>query len=186
MLSGFLEGSPDRLADLEKVPALINQAIQSVDKVIEHTERYRYMEHCAVLGRGLNYATAFEVALKVKELTRIVAEPYSSADFRHGPIATVSPGFPVILVAPSGAISADLSDLFQQLDALHAEQLIISDDPGLLSRSHLPLALPAGIPEWLTPLVAVIPGQLFALRLAVARDLNPDQPVGLKKVTETL
>ena len=70
----------------------------------ERFARYRDREHCVVLGRGYNYATAFEWSLKLKELTYVVAEPYSSADFQHGPIAIVEQGFPIMAVAPSGKV----------------------------------------------------------------------------------
>ncbi len=186
MLSCALEDSPAHWQELDGVPEAIQNTIQLVQPAIRRTERYRYMGHCAVLGRGYNYATAFEVALKIKELTRVVAEPYSSADFRHGPIATVSQGFPVILVAPRGSISPDMNELFEQLRRLKAELVVISDDTALLQGAQLPLGITAGVPEWLSPLVAVIPGQLFALNLAIARGLDPDQPPGLSKVTETL
>jgi glucosamine--fructose-6-phosphate aminotransferase (isomerizing) len=128
----------------------------------------------------------FEVALKIKELTRVVAEPYSSADFRHGPIAMVRDGFPVLLVAPRGAVAGDLRALIEELKELDAEQLIISDDVALLAGAHLALPLPPDTPEWLTPLVAVLPGQLFAMTLAGVKGLDPDHPVGLSKVTETI
>jgi glucosamine--fructose-6-phosphate aminotransferase (isomerizing) len=186
MLSCALENNPARWNELAKVPDSIQQTITGLKDVIRHTERYRYMEHCTVLGRGYNYSTAFEVALKVKELTRIVAEPYSSADFRHGPIATVTQGFPVIMIAPKGSILADLTELFDQLRNLQAELLVISDDENLLKQAALPLRIPSTLPEWLTPLVAILPGQLFALNLAIARGLSPDAPAGLRKVTETL
>ncbi len=186
MLSCALENNPASWQELTKVPGWIRETIQAVQPTIQRTERYRYMGHCAVLGRGYNYSTAFEVALKITELTRIVAEPYSSADFRHGPIATVNQGFPVLLVAPRGSISEDLVDLFSNLRRLKAELVVISDDPALLQGAQLPLPIPAGLPEWLSPLVAIIPGQLFALNLAIARGLDPDQPPGLTKVTETL
>lgn len=186
MLSCALEKNETRWLELEKAPDAIRATLDTVQQTIQHTERYRYMGHCAVLGRGYNYATAFEVALKIKELTRIVAEPYSSADFRHGPIATVTQGFPVILVAPQGSISQDLKELFDQLRRLQAELLVISDDEEMLRDAQLPLRIPTGLPEWLSPLVAVVPGQLFALNLAVARGLDPDRPAGLTKVTETL
>lgn len=186
ILSAHLNKNLANLEEISKIPNLIYEVLSGLDPVIARTERYRYMGHCAVLGRGYNYATAFEVALKIKELTRIVAEPYSSADFRHGPIATVTTGFPVVLIAPSGSISADMDDLFENLKKLHAELIVISDNKNLLNGANLPLKIPSGVPEWLTPLLGVIPGQVFALHLAVARGLNPDQPAGLKKVTETL
>jgi glutamine---fructose-6-phosphate transaminase (isomerizing) len=186
MLSCCLQPGDNRLELLRQIPTAISQTLTNIKTVIERTERYRYMEHCAVLGRGFNYATAFEVALKVKELTRIVAEPYSSADFRHGPIATIYQGFPVILISPAGAVSNDMADLIDHLDRLKAEMIVISDHPGVLEHATLGLPLPPGIPEWLSPLVSVIPGQIFAMHLAVARGLNPDSPEGLLKVTETL
>jgi glucosamine--fructose-6-phosphate aminotransferase (isomerizing) len=185
LLSCSLHPGDDRMEYLKKVPEVMQVALSHLGGLMHRAERYRYMEHCAVIGRGFNYATAFEIALKVKELTRIVAEPYSSADFRHGPIATVSQGFPLILVAPSGAVSHDMLELISNLKGLKAELIVISDDRPAFSGVNFYLPIPSGLPEWLSPLISVLPGQLFALNLAEARGLNPDQPTGLHKVTET-
>ncbi len=100
------------------------------------------MEHCAVIGRGFNYATAYEIALKIKELTHIVAEPYSSADFRHGPIGMVQNGFPVIVAGPSGSVYEDIKDLVKRLIALQCELLVISDRKELLDQADLAMPLP--------------------------------------------
>jgi glucosamine--fructose-6-phosphate aminotransferase (isomerizing) len=186
LLSCSLDDRPARLDDLQRVPEFIEKTFPLLAPSIERVERYRYMEQCAVIGRGFNYSTAFEIALKIKELNRLVCEPYSSADFRHGPVATVSRGFPVFVLAIKGAIHSDLTGLLSELEQLGAELLVISDDQESLAQANLPLPLPPGLPEWLTPLVSVIPGQLFAMRLAVARGLDPDHPAGLTKVTETL
>lgn len=186
LLSVITEGNEDHLRELRTIPEMIERTFISLQDRIRHVERYRYIEQTAVLGRGYNYSTAFEVALKIKELTTIVAEPYSSADFRHGPIATATRGFPVVLIAPRGAISEDMLDLIQRLKQRHAELLIISDEQSILADAHLPLPIPEGLPEWLTPLVAVVPGQLFAYQLTLEKGMNPDQPEGLTKVTETL
>lgn len=186
LFSAWLAGDQDMLAQLGRLPALIESTLAGLQPIMARVERYRYMSHCAVIGRGYNYSTAFEVALKVKELTRTVAEPYSSADFRHGPIAMVRDGFPVILIAPSGQVFADLEDLVTDLRQLDSELLVISDQPALLEQAHLALPLPSGCPEDLSPLVAVIPGQLFSHALAEAKGLDPDHPEGLTKVTETL
>lgn len=185
MLSCSLQPGCDRMEDLGHVPEIMLATLANLNELMYRSERYRYMEQCAVIGRGFNYATAFEIALKVKELTRIVAEPYSSADFRHGPIATVSRGFPLILVAPSGAVSHDMLDLIYGLEGLKPEMIVISDDRQTFSGVNFYLPIPSGLPEWLSPLISVLPGQLFALNLAEARGLNPDQPAGLHKVTET-
>lgn len=185
MLSCHLAGDNERLRELLKIPVYVQKTLDMLQPAINRVERYRYIHECNVIGRGFNYSTAFEVALKIKELTRIVAEPYSSADFRHGPIATVTPGFPVVLIIPSGAVTPDMTDLVQRLEQRQAEMLIISEDQALLAKSRLPLPIPAGLPEWLTPMVTVLPGQLFGMRLAIERGLNADQPEGLTKVTET-
>ena len=186
LFSCQLADDAGRLAQLRRVPDRIEQALGELAAILPRVERYRYMDRCAVLGRGYNYATAFEIALKIKELTRTVAEPYSSADFRHGPIAMVRDGFPVLAVAPGGAAAGDLHALVVDLQKLDSELLLISDDPDLLAQAHLAMPLPSGLPEWLTPLVAVLPGQLFSLALAQVKGLDPDRPQGLKKVTETL
>jgi glucosamine--fructose-6-phosphate aminotransferase (isomerizing) len=173
------------LEQLRELPAWMRHTLQITQAVVGRVERYRYMEQCVVLGRGLNYATAFEVALKIKELTRVVTEPYSSADFLHGPIAMVDGGFPCIVIAPSGKTLPDMRNLYKRLAESHAELLVISDQEDLLAQASLPLRLPPGIPEWLSPCVAVLPGQLFAMHLSAARGLDVDQPEGLLKVTQT-
>jgi glutamine---fructose-6-phosphate transaminase (isomerizing) len=186
LFSCLMEGNNERISELMKAPASIQQTFALLESVIPHVERYCYMEHCAVLGRGYNYSTAFEAALKVKELNRIVAEPYSTADFMHGPIATVHKGFPVFVISPRGAVADDMQELIANLKKIEAELIILSDDQTVLTKANFPLPYASGLPEWLTPLTAVIPAQLFALQLSIEKGFDPDHPVGLKKVTETI
>src|SRR6185369_12273720 len=98
------------------------------------------------------------LALKLKELTYAIAEPYSSADFLHGPLALVEHGFPVIMVAPSGMMLSEIQDFMRTLKQKEAEIITISDDPETLALGRIPLALPHSLPEWLSPLTAIIPG----------------------------
>lgn len=186
MLSAALCDDAAQRQALALVPAWVQQALALDERIARIAERYRYMSHCVVIGRGYNYATAFEWSLKLKELTYLVAEPYSSADFRHGPIAMVERGFPVMAVAPGGKVYADLLELLKRVrQDLQAELLVISDQPEALALAQSPLALPQGIPEWLTPLAAIIPAQLFAYHLTLVRGLNAEQPRTIHKVTET-
>jgi glucosamine--fructose-6-phosphate aminotransferase (isomerizing) len=115
-----------------------------------------------------------------------VAEPYSPADLLHGPVAMIDRGFPALVVAPSGRVLPDLAALMDTLGERRAELILISDDKAQLARARIGLPLPSGVPEWLSPLAAVLPGQLWAVELARARGLDPDHPRGLSKVTETL
>jgi glucosamine--fructose-6-phosphate aminotransferase (isomerizing) len=186
LLSIKLENNSDHLKQLESVPGWMAQTLAGVQPLQTRFERYRYMSHCAMVARGFNYATAFEISLKVKEMTRVICEPYSSADFRHGPVALVTKGFPVMAVAPTGQTVDDMEDLVADLVKLDSELLLITDREPLLAKARLALPLPTNIPEWLTPLVAVLPGQLFAVALAIAKGFDPDRPEGLQKVTETL
>jgi glucosamine--fructose-6-phosphate aminotransferase (isomerizing) len=185
MISAALAGDEEMFAALRTVPEAIRQVVSSAPTICRASERYRYMEACVVVSRGYNYATAYEIALKLKELTYVLAEPYSSADFQHGPVALVEKGFPVIAVVPEGAVTAEMVDFLRRLREREAELVVISAREEVLSLAQTPLPLPEGIPEWLSPMVAVVPGQLFALGLTQARGLDPDQPRGLQKVTRT-
>jgi glucosamine--fructose-6-phosphate aminotransferase (isomerizing) len=185
MLSAALEARESRWKELDGVPDLVEAAVALNSPVDERATRYRYAEQFVVVGRGFNYATAFEVALKMKETSYVLAEPYSPADLLHGPVAIIDRGFPVLLVATSGRVKDDLENLTDLLERRRAELLAISDDPDVLGRARAGLPVPAGVPEWISPMVAVVPGQLFAVALARTRGLDPDQPRGLSKVTQT-
>ena len=186
LFAALWSGDPQHLATLQRVPVLIEGALQAAPEVAQRVERYRYMDRCVIIGRGYNYATSFELALKLKELTYVMATSYSSADFRHGPIATVEAGLPVFLVMPTGATYDDMLDLAKELPQRGAELLVISESGQALSLARTALPLPPGVSEWLSPLTTIIPGQLFALHLALAKGFNPDIPRGLHKVTRTL
>ena len=185
LLSAHLADDAESIAALRRAPELIRQTLSLNSEVERLAERYRYVRNCVVVGRGFNYSTAFEIALKLKELTYTLAEPYSSADFLHGPVSLVEPAFPVIVVAPTGVLTPELEPFVRQLRDMDAELLCVSNDDSLLQLGRTKFPFPP-VPEWLSPLLAIIPGQLFALFLAAARDFDPDRPRGLKKVTETL
>lgn len=180
----LLSDSAEMITDLKKLPDYASQTLSMTDGIASWADRYRYMDTFVVLGRGFNYATAFEISLKVKELTYIASEGYSEADFRHGPIAVVNSGFPVMLVAPQGKVFDGMADMWEKLTARDAETLIVSNDADLLAKGTKSLPIPA-IPEWLSPIISVIPGQVFAMQQAVARGFEVDKPRGLSKVTIT-
>ena len=184
-LSAELAQQPALQDALETIPDAVAATLKLSGEIGSVVERYRYMNECVVLGRGYNYATAFELALKLKELTYTIAEPYSSADFMHGPLALIEHGFPAIVVAPSGVVLPEMQEFIQTLKQREAEIIAISDDVDTLSLARVPLQLPQPVPEWLSPIVSIVPGQLFSMHLAKVRDFDPDHPRGLRKVTET-
>jgi glutamine---fructose-6-phosphate transaminase (isomerizing) len=185
MLSASIIEDHERLKAIEAVPDFVSGVITTASETTRAAESYRYMDACVVISRGYNYATAFEIALKLKELTYILAEPYSSADFQHGPVALVERGFPVLAVVPEGVLASELIDFLTQLRERGAELAVVSASSEALSLAQTPLPIPAGVPEWLSPMVTVVQGQLFALGLTLAKGLDPEHPRGLRKVTLT-
>lgn len=186
MLAVSLKDDAERRRALDKVPAWIQQTLTEDERLKQLAQRYRFMQQCVVLGRGYNYATAFEWSLKLKELAYVGAEPYSSADFQHGPIAIVEHGFPVMAVAPGGAVFEDMLDLLRRLKQEQAaELLVISDRAEALAFAQSAIALPNDVPEWLTPLVSIVPAQLFTYHLTIAKDFDTEAPRIIHKITAT-
>ena len=184
LLGAELAGAQERLATLSRIPQQIKAICERGEEYLAAGAEQQAMRNCVVLSRGYNYATAFEIALKLKELGYVPAEPWSSADFRHGPIALVDAGYTLLAIVPPGPLAARLSTLLAELRERDARLLVISAEPEALALAHTPLPLPA-LPEWVTPLAAVVPGQFFALGLTRAKGLDVDRPRGLRKVTLT-
>jgi glutamine---fructose-6-phosphate transaminase (isomerizing) len=186
MLSVALGDDKNLEDELNRVPVWADQILKLDDHIKNIAQRYRFMERCVVLGRGFNYSTAFEWSLKLKELTYVVAEPYSSADFQHGPIAMIESGFPVMAVAPGGKVFDSLMPMLTGLRYNHsAELLIISDQQVALNLAQSSIELPSGIPEWVTPLITILPAQLFCYHLTQAKGYSTESPRSIHKVTET-
>jgi glutamine---fructose-6-phosphate transaminase (isomerizing) len=185
MLSAALEGDDAHAAALEQVPAQVDAALAACRDLEQIAVHFMNAMRFVVLGRGFNYCTAFEIALKMKETSYVLAEPYSPADLLHGPVAMIEYGFPVVLVAPSGQATDDAGELMDVLRKRGARVIALSDRPEVLRAATAAIELPAGVPEWLSPIVTVVPGQMWARSLALAKGLDPDRPRGLSKVTKT-
>jgi glucosamine--fructose-6-phosphate aminotransferase (isomerizing) len=185
ILSTALSEEEGSRGSLDLVPSQISQVLHQAEAIVKSAAGYAEAEACVVIGRGYNYSTAFEIALKLKELAYILAEPYSSADFQHGPVALVEDGFLVLAVVPEGEPADELTAFLDGIKGRGPRLVVISPHRKTLALAQSPILLPPGIPEWVSPLVAVVPGQLFALGLAQARGIDPDRPRGLTKVTKT-
>src|SRR5581483_12077625 len=184
----FSEMGDDSVAreELARMPeALAAQIELSLAADAAPLDEYADAVGLTVVARGVNYGTAFEVALKIRELTGLITEAYSPADLMHGPIAAIQPGWPVVVVAPSGPARPSVEEIVPPLRARGARLVAISDVRAVLRRAQTQLPLAPGVPEWLSPLTAVVPGQAAALRLAILRERDLDKPRGLRKVTLT-
>ncbi len=184
-LSAALGDEADRRA-LQSMPDAIGSMLALEDTMASIAEAHARADRALVVARGYEYATAREWAIKIKELAHVFADPYSAADFQHGPVALVEPGVPVIVVVRAGPTAAGLIALLGRLrDDFDADVTVLSDVPGALADASRPVALPPVAAEWLAPIATVVAGQLHALHLTRARGLDPDDPRSISKVTRT-
>ncbi len=186
LLVASLVDKPALNEALTALPDIAAETLKLSETIPGWVQRYRYAEQFAAIGRGYNYCTAFEIGQKVKEMCAVTVEEYSEADFRHGPIAIIQRGFPVIVTAPDGKPLPVLLDLLEKLCKLKSEPLVISNNEDALAYSVNPMRLPKNLPEWLSPVAAVIPGQVLSFHLTLARGLPVDQPEGISKITDTI
>ena len=136
------------------------------------------------MSRGHNFATALELALKLKETGRVFADGYSSADFLHGPVALAGPGVPTLVPRPDGPVGASIDEALEVAERAGVDPWIIGADE--VAGRPRALTLSAPLPEPLTPLAFIVPGLLLVEAVARARGMDPDAPPGLSKVTRTL
>ena len=185
-LSAALSADPIDAAALVAVPDAMASALALEPEVESMAADQAIADRLLVLARGYEYATAREWALKLKELARVFADPYSAADFEHGPLALLEPGVPVLATVRPGPAAVPLIALLERLrDELAADIAVVSDQPDALRLARWPFALEPGTPEWLGPIVSIVVGQLHALHLTRARGLDPERPRNLNKVTRT-
>jgi glucosamine--fructose-6-phosphate aminotransferase (isomerizing) len=184
MLSQSLDPDPAFEKALAHVPRGIDEALKrelELDRLVPIFSGPRAI----VLGRGFNLSTAEEIALKLTETSYVLARAWSVADFEHGPIAVVDSGLPILLVSGGGPTGSELDEVAQRLGGYGCRVTGIFDcKPGRLDREAM-VSIDSGLPEELTPLTLAVLGQLLALRVALARGLDPDRPRSLHKVTRT-
>jgi glutamine---fructose-6-phosphate transaminase (isomerizing) len=140
-------------------------------------------DRALLVSRGYNLATSFELALKLKETCGLFAEAYSTADFAHGPLVLAAAGVPTIAIRPDGEMG-ELVDATVDAVATRGGRTTLIGGPGVANRDGA-LALPYRVPEALSPLLLVVPGQLLVEATARRRGISPDSPAGLGKVTLT-
>jgi glucosamine--fructose-6-phosphate aminotransferase (isomerizing) len=187
-------GAPIPEDGLRRLPDFAEKALKLDPEVAQRAERYAFMTRAVSIARGLNYANAFELALKLMETCYVVAERFSAADLLHGPIAMVERLFPAFLFAPAGPTWPGIHEMVEKLHGLKAETLMITDSSNPEAASKRALCIGADLADgggklpvdvW-TPIPYIIPAQLLAAHLAEEKGLDPDRPRSLSKVTRTL
>src|SRR5436190_16181047 len=170
---------PFTLDELKAVPGWVQEVLDDPGPVAAAAEALVGASQLIIVARGYLFAAALETALKIKETCALFADGYSAADLRHGPIAAVTRGLPVVVLCSPGPALSDVTSLGEELRARGASVLVVG------SGERVDLSLPAKAPEALTPIVAVVRGQQLAHVLALRLGYDPDSPEGLTKVTRT-
>ena len=148
---------------------------------------FAYTGRMFVIGRGVEFATAREIALKLLETCRVAAEPLTATDLAHGPVAALDPLFPVWAIASPDATLPAVQEAALRIHEMGATVVASGTRRRARSRAaSTPCPSPRRRARSLSPLLSVVPGQLFAGALARARGLDPDAPHGLSKVTLAL
>lgn len=178
-------GDNEMKKELERVPDNVSTIFNQADDIIRKVERYRFMNECFVLARGINYAAAMEAALKIQETCYVRAKAYAASDFHHGPFAMVEDNMPVIMYAPNGPSLKDMEEMAGKVKNAGAEVVVVSNNEHMLEAANCSFTIPQTDNDIVSPFYNAVVAQMFACRLSLAKGLNPDAPRGLKKVTIT-
>ncbi len=179
IIASALGRVPFTRRELDMVPEWVQAVLDDPGSAAAAAEALVGANHLIVVARGYLFAAALETALKIKETCSLLADGYSAADLRHGPITAVTRGLPVVALCASGPALSDVVSLVEDLRARQASVLVVGGG----ERADVPI--PALAPDALAPIVAVVRGQQLAYELALRLGHDPDSPEGLTKVTAT-
>ena len=177
---------PEKIARLVKemasIPEKVSQALTHADEIRVIAEKYARSPNALFLGRGANFPTALEGALKLKEISYVHAEGYPASEMKHGPIALIDENMPVVCVVPQDAIYEKVLSNIQEVKARKGKVIAVAndDDEEITNHADHVLRVPRTY-GYFGPIVNIIPLQLLSYYVAVARGTNVDQPRNLAK-----
>ena len=183
-LRGLLSDSARKklIADLLLVPDLVGKCLDRESQVVDVARALMNTSHCLYLGRGINMPTAYEGALKLKEISYIHAEGYPAGEMKHGPIALIDRSMPVIVIAPRDPWYEKMFSQIEQAKSRGGTVVTLATDGDELVTGVADYVIWLPETPWmLSPVTAVIPLQLLAYHIAALRGLDVDQPRNLAK-----
>ena len=185
LLAGHVAGQGSRFADgLRGAAELIESTLPALERLVPPLAvSFSYTGRMFVIGRGVEFATAREIALKLLETCRVAAEPLTATDLAHGPVAALDPLFPVWAIASPDETLPAVLEAAARIHETGATIVASGPAADQVTQAAYRLPTPTPEPRLLAPLLSVVPGQLFAWALALAKGLDPDRPRGLSKVT---
>ena len=188
LLAGGAAGRGPKIAEgLRRTAELLAEAIGPLEQAVaEIAMAFAYVGRMYVIGRGVEFGTAREIALKLTETCRVAAEPLTSTDLAHGPIAALDPLFPVWTIASHDRALPAVVEAAARVREAGGMLLASGSAAGKIDGAAYRLPVPRAPAPLLAPLLSVVPGQLFAAALAHVKGLDADRPEGLSKVTLAL
>ena len=183
LLAAVLSKNVELLNELDKVPDFIDEVLLSVDLVKDLSKRYNYASDFFYLGRGYSYPTALEGALKLKEITYIHGEGYAAGELKHGPLALIDEGIPVVVIIPPGDNYRKTMSNLEEVKSRGANVLAIGsdNDESLKSKADDVISVNSEVKEIIAPLVYIVPLQLIAYYITLEKGHDPDKPKNLAK-----
>ena len=170
------------VCSIRKLPELIKQTLKLNDKIEKLSDTYTYVHNFLYLGRGYNFPSALEGALKLKEISYIHAEGYPAAEMKHGPIALIDHELPTVVIAPKDDLHEKIISNIQQVKARGGSVIAVvtKGDTTIAEIADHIIEIP-DVPESISPVIVSIPLQLLAYHIAVKKGCNVDMPRNLAK-----
>jgi glucosamine--fructose-6-phosphate aminotransferase (isomerizing) len=184
LFAGLLAGDEELLSKLAKVPDYINEILKDSDVIKQLSVKYRYAKDFFYLGRGYAYPTALEGALKLKEITYIHGEGYAAGELKHGPLALIDKGIPVVVLLPPGDNLEKTMSNLEEVRARGADVLAIGacKDKEQFTHAKDIFLINDEVDEIIAPLVYIVPLQLLSYYVAISKEgVDPDKPKNLAK-----
>ena len=183
LFSALLSKNTELLRKIEKVPEFIEEALEEIDLIKELSKRYNYARDFFYLGRGYSYPTALEGALKLKEITYIHGEGYAAGELKHGPLALIDEGIPVVVIIPPGDNYKKTMSNLEEVKSRGANVLAIGaeGDESLKAKVEDVITIDKEVKEIIAPLVYIVPLQLIAYYITLEKGHDPDKPKNLAK-----
>ena len=183
LFAAVLSKNKELLRELEKVPAFIDEVLEQDDFIKELSKRYNYARDFFYLGRGYSYPTALEGALKLKEISYIHGEGYAAGELKHGPLALIDEGIPVVVILPPGDNYRKTMSNLEEVKSRGANVLALGaeGDESLKTKADVVIPINPDVKEIIAPLVYIVPLQLIAYYITLEKGHDPDKPKNLAK-----
>ena len=183
LLAALVSKNSELLAELDRVPDFIDEVLESEEMIKDLSKRYNFARDFFYLGRGYSYPTALEGALKLKEITYIHGEGYAAGELKHGPLALIDEGIPVVVIIPPGDNYRKTMSNLEEVKSRGANVLAIGSvgDESLKTKADAVITINDEVKEIIAPLVYIVPLQLIAYYITLEKGHDPDKPKNLAK-----